>query len=212
MIDIHTVGAGGGSIVYLDSGGALRVGPRSAGANPGPVCYGKGHELTVSDANLLLGRLHPDYFLGGRMHLDADRTREAARVMGASLGLSELGLADGIVRVANASMERAIRVVSVQRGFDPRDFALLAFGGAGGMHACDIAETLEISTVIVPRYAGVLSALGMLLADVTKDYSATILQRTDRLSEQQSLWSSFVVLLTKAGRCTHHLPRAWTPT
>ena len=103
--------------------------------------------------------------------------------MGASLGLSELALADGIVRVANASMERAIRVVSVQRGFDPRDFALLAFGGAGGMHACDIAETLEISTVIVPRYAGVLSALGMLLADVTKDYSATILRRTDQITE-----------------------------
>jgi N-methylhydantoinase A/oxoprolinase/acetone carboxylase beta subunit len=183
VIDIHTVGAGGGSIAYVDSGGALRVGPRSAGADPGPVCYGKGTELTVSDANLLLGRLHPDYFLGGRMRLDVDRAREAARAMGASLGLSELALADGIVRVANASMERAIRVVSVQRGFDPRDFALLAFGGAGGMHACDIAETLEISTVIVPRYAGVLSALGMLLADVTKDYSATILRRTDQITE-----------------------------
>ena len=187
VIDIHTVGAGGGSIAYVDSGGALRVGPRSAGADPGPVCYGKGTELTVSDANLLLGRLHPDYFLGGRMRLDVDRTREAARAMGASLGMSELALADGIVRVANASMERAIRVVSVQRGFDPRDFALLAFGGAGGMHACDIAETLEISTVIVPRYAGVLSALGMLLADVTKDYSATILRRTDQISHEAML-------------------------
>jgi N-methylhydantoinase A/oxoprolinase/acetone carboxylase beta subunit len=198
VIDIHTVGAGGGSIAYVDSGGALRVGPRSAGADPGPVCYGKGTELTVSDANLLLGRLHPDYFLGGRMRLDVDRTREAARAMGAALGLSELALADGIVRVANASMERAIRVVSVQRGFDPRDFALLAFGGAGGMHACDIAETLEISTVIVPRYAGVLSALGMLLADVTKDYSATILRRTDDITD--ALMSElFEPLVRRAG-------------
>ncbi|HWT46808.1 MAG TPA: hydantoinase/oxoprolinase family protein [Vicinamibacterales bacterium] len=187
VIDIHTVGAGGGSIAYIDSGGALRVGPRSAGADPGPVCYGSGTELTVSDANLLLGRMHPDYFLGGRMRLDAGRTREVARVMGASLGMSELALADGIVRVANANMERAIRVVSVQRGFDPREFALLAFGGAGGMHACDIAETLEISTVIVPRYAGVLSALGMLLADVTKDYSATILRRTDQMTHDAML-------------------------
>jgi N-methylhydantoinase A/oxoprolinase/acetone carboxylase beta subunit len=197
VIDIHTVGAGGGSIAYVDSGGALRVGPRSAGADPGPVCYGKGTELTVSDANLLLGRLHPDYFLGGRMRLDVDRTREAARAMGASLGLSELALADGIVRVANASMERAIRVVSVQRGFDPRDFALLAFGGAGGMHACDIAETLEISTVIVPRYAGVLSALGMLLADVTKDYSATILRRTDQITDE-ALGGLFEPLIVRA--------------
>jgi N-methylhydantoinase A/oxoprolinase/acetone carboxylase beta subunit len=187
VIDIHTVGAGGGSIAYVDSGGALRVGPRSAGADPGPVCYGTGTELTVSDANLLLGRMHPDYFLGGRMPLDVGRTREIARAMGASLGMSELALADGIVRVANANMERAIRVVSVQRGFDPREFALLAFGGAGGMHACDIAETLEISTVIVPRYAGVLSALGMLLADVTKDYSATILRRTDQMTEDAML-------------------------
>ena len=197
VIDIHTVGAGGGSIAYVDSGGALRVGPRSAGADPGPVCYGKGSELTVSDANLLLGRLHPDYFLGGRMRLDVERTREAAKAMGASLGLSELALADGIVRVANASMERAIRVVSVQRGFDPRDFALLAFGGAGGMHACDIAETLEISTVIVPRYAGVLSALGMLLADVTKDYSATILRRTDQIAEA-AMTDLFEPLVTRA--------------
>ncbi|MCR4340474.1 MAG: hydantoinase/oxoprolinase family protein [Gemmatimonadaceae bacterium] len=176
MIDIHTVGAGGGSIAYLDSGGALRVGPRSAGADPGPVCYGKGEELTVTDANLLLGRLEPEFFLGGRMALDVERTRHAADRFAPQLGLTVLQLAEGIVRVANANMERAIRVVSVQRGFDPRDFALLAFGGAGGMHACAIAETLDISTVIAPRHAGVLSALGMLLADVTKDYSLTILR------------------------------------
>ena len=176
VIDIHTVGAGGGSVAYIDSGGALRVGPRSAGADPGPVCYGKGHELTVTDANLLLGRLDAGYFLGGRMTLDIERARAVALDFAGRLRLTPTALAEGIVRIANANMERAIRVVSVQRGFDPRDFALLAFGGAGGMHACEIAETLDIPTVIVPRHAGVLSALGMLLADVTKDYSLTILR------------------------------------
>jgi N-methylhydantoinase A/oxoprolinase/acetone carboxylase beta subunit len=196
VIDIHTVGAGGGSIAYVDSGGALRVGPRSAGADPGPVCYGRGTELTVSDANLLLGRLDPEYFLGGRMPLDVERTREAAAAMAATMGLTAAALADGIVRVANANMERALRVVSVQRGFDPRDFALLAFGGAGGMHACEIARTLEIATVIVPRYAGVLSALGMLLADVTKDYSVTVLRRTADVAEAE-LESLFAPIVSR---------------
>jgi N-methylhydantoinase A/oxoprolinase/acetone carboxylase beta subunit len=183
MIDIHTVGAGGGSIAYIDSGGALRVGPRSAGADPGPVCYGTGTELTVTDANLRLGRLDPDYVLGGRMSLDVGRARAAAKAFAARLNLTEMALADGIVRVANANMERAIRVVSVQRGFDARDFALLAFGGAGGMHACEIAESLDISTVIAPLHAGVLSALGMLLADATKDYSLTVLCPVNELSQ-----------------------------
>ncbi len=176
VIDIHTVGAGGGSIAYVDSGGALRVGPRSAGSVPGPVCYGTGTELTVTDANLLLGRLDPDFFLGGRMSLDADRTAAVARDLAARLKLTVLELAEGVVRVANANMERAIRVVSVERGHDPRRFGLLAFGGAGGMHACEIAERLEIGTVIVPRHAGVLSALGMLVADVTRDYSVSVLR------------------------------------
>ncbi|MSO48635.1 MAG: hydantoinase/oxoprolinase family protein [Acidobacteria bacterium] len=182
LIDIHTVGAGGGSIAYLDTGGALRVGPRSAGANPGPVCYGVGEELTVTDANLLLGRLDPDYFLGGRMTIDTGRTQRVAAALAKQTGLSVPELADGIVRVANANMERAIRVVSVERGHDPRDFALLAFGGAGGMHACEIAQQLEIKTVIVPRHAGVLSALGMLVADVTKDYSASVLKSSSQVS------------------------------
>jgi N-methylhydantoinase A/oxoprolinase/acetone carboxylase beta subunit len=182
VIDIHSVGAGGGSIVHVDSGGALRVGPRSAGADPGPVCYGTGTELTVTDANLLLGRLDPDQFLGGRMVLDVERARATARDLARRVGLDEAALIEGVVRLANASMERAIRVVSVQRGFDPRDFALLAFGGAGGMHACAIAATLDIGTVIVPRHAGVLSALGMLLADVVKDYALTILRRGDAVS------------------------------
>jgi N-methylhydantoinase A/oxoprolinase/acetone carboxylase beta subunit len=181
VIDIHTVGAGGGSIAYVDTGGALRVGPRSAGADPGPVCYGRGTELTVTDANLLLGRLDPDLFLGGRMPLDVDRARDAAAGLARALKLTVPELAEGIVRVANANMERAIRVVSVERGHDPRQFALLAFGGAGGMHACEIAGRLDLSTVLVPRYAGVLSALGMLVADVTRDYSASILTTADRL-------------------------------
>jgi N-methylhydantoinase A/oxoprolinase/acetone carboxylase beta subunit len=176
IIDIHTVGAGGGSIAYLDAGGALRVGPQSAGADPGPACYGTGTDLTVTDANLLLGRLDPGYFLGGRMSLDVDRARAAACALAGRLGLEPLALAQGVVRVANANMERAIRVVSVQRGFDTREFALVAFGGAGGMHACEIADTLDIGTVVVPRHAGVLSALGMLLAEVTKDYSRSVLR------------------------------------
>jgi N-methylhydantoinase A/oxoprolinase/acetone carboxylase beta subunit len=197
IIDIHTVGAGGGSIAYVDSGGALRVGPRSAGADPGPVCYGRGTEPTVSDANLLLGRLDASYFLGGRMKLDVERSRIAMRELASQLNMREMELAEGIVRVANSNMERAIRVVSVQRGFDPREFALLAFGGAGGMHACEIAATLEIATVIVPRHAGVLSALGMLLADVTKDYSATVLRRDDQ-ETQENLGALFEPLLRQA--------------
>jgi N-methylhydantoinase A/oxoprolinase/acetone carboxylase beta subunit len=184
VLDIHTVGAGGGSIAYIDSGGGLRVGPRSAGADPGPACYGKGSELTVTDANLLLGRLDPDYFLGGRMQLDLARTRDLASAMAKQLNMTERALAEGIVRIANANMERAIRVVSVQRGFDPRDFALLAFGGAGGLHACDLADSLDMATVLIPEHSGVLSALGMLLADVVKDYSASILKLTAQVSEE----------------------------
>ncbi len=185
VLDIHTVGAGGGSIAYADSGGALRVGPRSAGSVPGPVCYGAGTELTVTDANLLLGRLDPEFFLGGRMSIDRARAEDVAAKMARALKLSVPELAEGIVRVANANMERAIRVVSVERGHDPRRFALLAFGGAGGMHACEIARQLEIGTVIVPRHAGVLSALGMLMADVRRDYSATVLESSDRLSMRE---------------------------
>jgi len=182
VLDIHTVGAGGGSIAYVDRGGSLRVGPRSAGADPGPVCYGTGEELTVTDANLLLGRLEAEHFLGGRMALDKSRATERAEAFAARLQISVMRLAEGIVQVANANMERAIRAVSVQRGHDPRVFALLAFGGAGGMHACEIADALEIGTVLVPEHAGVLSALGMLLADVRKDYTQTILKASDELS------------------------------
>lgn len=182
VLDIHTVGAGGGSLAHLDSGGALRVGPESAGAVPGPACYGTGTAFTVTDANLLLGRLDPDTFLGGRMRLDRARAETAAGPLARALRLSTADLAEGVVRIANANMERAIRVVSVERGHDPRRFALVAFGGAGAMHAAEIAERLEIDTVLAPRHAGVLSAYGMLVADVTRDYSAAVLRPSDTLS------------------------------
>jgi N-methylhydantoinase A/oxoprolinase/acetone carboxylase beta subunit len=199
VIDIHTVGAGGGSIAFVDTGGALRVGPRSAGAVPGPACYGEGTDLTVTDANLLVGRLDPEFFLGGQMPLDEPRAREAAATLAASLSLGIPDVAEGVIRVANANMERAIRVVSVERGHDPREFALVAFGGAGGMHACEIAAELEITTVIVPRHAGVLSALGMLLADVTRDYSASVLARGDDLTPR-GLARRFTPLVATAER------------
>ena len=173
-LDIHSVGAGGGSIAWFDAGGALRVGPRSAGADPGPVCYGKGEEVTVTDANLLLGRIDADRFLSGRMTLDVDRAARAMEAFGRRAGVSADEAARAIVRVANANMERALRAVSVERGLDPRDFALVAFGGAGGQHACELAELLEIGAVVVPREAGVLSALGMLSADFARDYSQSV--------------------------------------
>src|SRR2546426_464885 len=152
MLDIHTVGAGGGSIARFDAAGALRVGPESAGADPGPICYGRGCEPTVTDANLLLGRLQPHRFLGGEFMLDFERTRRLVadwlRQQGSKLTLEQF--AAGVVRVVNATMEKAIRVVSVERGYDPREFALVAFGGAGGLHACELAEALGIPRVIVP--------------------------------------------------------------
>jgi len=197
VIDIHTVGAGGGSIATVDAGGALRVGPESAGARPGPACYGEGTSLTVTDANLLLGRLDADLFLGGRMSLDVSRARAAAEPLARTLKLSVAALAEGVIRVANANMERAIRVVSVERGHDPRRFALLAFGGAGGMHAADLARALEIGTVVVPRHAGVLSALGMLVADVTRDYSASVL-RPSRSIDRKTVDAVFASLTKPA--------------
>ncbi len=177
MLDIHTVGAGGGSIARIDSGGLLRVGPQSAGADPGPACYGKGDEAKVTDAHVVLGRIVS--LLGGAMPIDADRARKAVAALAKPLKLTVEQAAAGILRVANANMERAIRVVSVERGHDPRDFALVAFGGCGGLHACEIADELGIETVIVPQLAGALSALGMLLADGARDYAAGVLGRTD---------------------------------
>ncbi|MGB8951549.1 MAG: hydantoinase/oxoprolinase family protein [Candidatus Aminicenantales bacterium] len=184
IIDIHTVGAGGGSIAYMDQGGSLRVGPQSAGADPGPACYGKGHHPTVTDANLYLGRIDPELFLGGRMKIYPERSEAALHKLAKKISKSVLETALGIVAIANANMEKAIRVISIERGYDPRDFSLFSFGGAGGMHAAEIAANLQMKKVIVPLNAGVLSALGLLLADSIKDYSKSILKTSDRLSPQ----------------------------
>lgn len=197
VVDIHTVGAGGGSIAWLDSAGSLHVGPQSAGADPGPVCYGSGTQLTVTDANLCLGRMLAAHFLGGAMKLDVDRSRERMLKFANHLGMSLEKVAEGIVEVANATMERAIRVISVERGHDPRGFSLVAFGGAGPMHACDIARTLAIPKTIVPYNAGVLSAYGLLMADVTKDFSQTVLLKARDITEQR-LRSLFVPLESQA--------------
>ncbi len=176
MIDIHTVGAGGGSIAWFDSGGALRVGPSSAGADPGPAAYGRGGtEPTVTDANVVLGRLIPEAFLGGGMTLDRDAALKAVGNIADRLGTSVADTALGMVRVANANMEAAIRVISVERGHDPRLFTLVAFGGAGPLHACELASALRIPRVLVPATPGVLSALGMLAADILKDYVQTVM-------------------------------------
>jgi N-methylhydantoinase A len=171
MLDIHTVGAGGGSIARVDAGGSLVVGPESAGASPGPACYGIGNDATVTDAHVVLGRIVENQLAGGEMRIDFRRAREAVARVGEKLRLNPARAAAAILRVANSNMERAIRVVSVERGEDPREFPLVAFGGCGGLHACEIAAELGIRTVIAPRMAGALSALGMLLADRARDYS-----------------------------------------
>ncbi len=173
-VDVHTVGAGGGSVAWLDDGGALRVGPRSAGADPGPVCYGRGGDRpTVTDAHLLLGRLDPDAFLAD-VETDRDRVRAVfERDLADPLGVSVREAAGGVLRVANANTERALRVVSVERGHDPRSFALAAFGGAGPLHATAVAGELDVPRVLVPRAAGVLSALGLLVSDVRHDLSSS---------------------------------------
>ena len=185
VIDIHTVGAGGGSIAYRDPGGALKVGPRSSGAQPGPICYGRGGaEVTVTDANLFLGRLSPDYFLGGGQQLAQEPVAAAMGELAAELGMTPIELAEGVIRVANTTMAGAIRVISVERGFDPRDFSLVSFGGAGSMHAAALARDLGIPRVIVPFAAGILSALGMLLADIVRDYSQTLLVAATEVSSE----------------------------
>ena len=203
MLEIHTVGAGGGSLARFDAGGLLRVGPESAGADPGPICYGRGTEPTVTDANLLLGRLRPDRFLGGEFMLDLERTRritiewlerEWLKKEGLKNQCSPMTLeqfARGVVRVVNANMERALRVVSIERGYDPRDFALVAFGGAGGLHACELAEALAIPTVIIPARPGALSAFGILVSDVVKDFSRTLLWRIQTRIPQAELRKEF---------------------
>lgn len=186
MLDIQTVGAGGGSLARVDAGGLLRVGPESAGAEPGPACYGTGTQGTVTDAHVVLGRIQPEQFLAGEMPIYPDRASAAVDKLARALRITRKAAAQGIVRVANANMERAIRAISVERGHDPRDFALVAFGGCGGLHACEISEDLGIRTVIVPAYAGVLSAVGMLMAPRMRDYSAGVIGRSD-LQEQFAL-------------------------
>ncbi len=192
MIDIHTVGAGGGSIAYFDVGGSLRVGPESAGADPGPICYGKGEKITVTDANLFLGRLIPEKFLGGNMKLHYEKLNKYFKEMAKVGGLTEVELAEGILSVANTNMERAIRVISVERGYNPSEFTLFSFGGAGGMHAAFLAKLLNIPNVLIPKHPGILSAIGMLLADVIKDYSQTVMiqQKDFKKSKFENLFKN----------------------
>jgi N-methylhydantoinase A len=174
MLDIHTAGAGGGSIARFDAGGMLRVGPESAGADPGPICFGRGEKATVTDANFLLGRLDAESFLGGTVALNRERTEEMMREQKGSLETLE-EFAAGILRVVETQMEKAIRVISVERGHDPRDFTLVAFGGGGPLHACALARALRIPRVLVPAMPGALSAVGILLADMVRDYSRTVM-------------------------------------
>lgn len=196
MLDIHTVGAGGGSIARFDAGGALRVGPESAGADPGPICYGRGTLPTVTDANLLLGRLQPDNFLGGNFTLDVERTRKVVSEWLATqaVAMSLTSFAAGVIRVVNSNMEKALRLVSIERGNDPREFTLVAFGGAGGLHACELAQALAIPRVIVPALPGALSAYGILASDVIKDLSRTILLRVKDEAPRGELENEFRAL------------------
>lgn len=195
MIDIETVGAGGGSIARVDSGGALQVGPHSAGSQPGPACYGRGGtQPTVTDANVVLGRIDPARFLGGRMTIDTAAARAALETLGAQLGMNAEDAARGVIEIANANIERAVRRVSVSRGHDPRGFTLAAFGGAGGLHACEVADRLGIRRVLIPRYPGVLCALGLLLARIEVSRARSVMRQigvesiyTDLESEAQAL-------------------------
>ena len=185
MVDVHTVGAGGGSIAWRDAGGALRVGPQSAGAVPGPACYGRGgREPTVTDANLLLGHLDPDLPLAGDVRLDGAAAERAVAALAEQLGLDTRETAEGILRVANAEMAGAVRVMTVERGVDPREMALLAFGGAGPMHGAAVAEELGMRRVVVPAASGVLSALGMVVSERRVDAVDSVLLSGDELTQE----------------------------
>jgi N-methylhydantoinase A len=186
MVDVHTVGAGGGSVAWLDPGGALRVGPRSAGAEPGPACYGRGGtEPTVTDANLLLGYLDPESTLAGGVSLDLAAAEGAVGGLAERAGLDPTETAEGIVRVANQEMVRALRVVTVERGVDPRSFALMPFGGAGPMHAAGIAAELDVTRLLCPRASGVLSALGLIAAGRRSDTARTVLLSGEDLTAER---------------------------
>jgi N-methylhydantoinase A len=199
MLDIHTVGAGGGSVARFDRAGALRVGPESAGAEPGPICYGYGEKATVTDASLILGRIPECGLLGGAFKLDLPR---ALRYMNRGRGpmVSAEAFAQGILEVANAVMEKAIRVISVERGHDPRDYTLVAFGGAGALHACELAASLEIPRVLVPCFPGALSALGILRADVTKEMSRTVRLEVQSAGEIRPKLRRAFAILEQEGR------------
>ncbi|MGX1163004.1 N-methylhydantoinase A [Pseudarthrobacter sp. SLBN-100] len=200
MLDIHTVGAGGGSIAWIDSGNHLRVGPASAGAFPGPACYGNGQEPTVTDANVVLQVLNPEYLLNGQLKIDSQASHRAIKAIADPLGLTVAEAAQGIIRVVTANMARAIRVISVQRGYDPRDYVLVPFGGAGPLHASRLATELGINRIIVPETPGAQSALGLLMTDIRSDFMRTkIIQVTpeasagfsqvlSELTEQASAW------------------------
>ncbi|MFQ6054851.1 MAG: hydantoinase/oxoprolinase family protein, partial [Methanosarcinales archaeon] len=198
MININTVGAGGGSIAWVDAGGALRVGPESAGADPGPACYAKGGEnATVTDANVVLGYINPDYFLGGEMKLDKQSAIKSLKKISKEIDLDLIKTASGIIQVANSNMERAIRVISVEKGYDLRDFVLIAYGGSGGLHATALAKDLNLPIVVIPRYSGVFSAIGLLSADIKQDYSITKIQKTRDVSAKE-LENSFKEMENKA--------------
>ncbi len=197
VIDIHTVGAGGGSIAAVDAGGSLKVGPQSAGADPGPACYGRGEAPTVTDANLVAGRLVAENFLGGAMRLYPARAAKAIAALGRAMHTSATGAARGVIRVVNANMERAVRVISVERGFDPRDFALMAFGGAGPMHACELALDLGIRHIVLPRNPGLLCAWGALQAPLGREYSLTVRETS---SDYRRLAARAAPMVTRARR------------
>ncbi|GMR16703.1 MAG: hydantoinase/oxoprolinase family protein [Gammaproteobacteria bacterium] len=186
MVDMHTIGAGGGSIASMDAGGLLQVGPESAGADPGPACYGQGGSVaTVTDANLVLGRLRADAFLGGGMQLDLTAAQKAIKPVADKLELTIEQAAAGIISIANEHMAHALRVMSVQRGIDPRELCLVSFGGAGGLHVCALADALTMKKAMVPRYAGVLSALGMLVAPRARQLSQTFNRVLNELSKNE---------------------------
>lgn len=185
-VDVNAVGAGGGSIAWIDLDGLMKVGPRSAGASPGPACYGLGGtEATVTDANVLLGRLNSEYLLGGRMKIDKTLAESALKHLGERLGLGWVETSRGVIRIVTANMVKAIRAISIERGYDPKDFSLLAFGGAGPLHAAGVARELEISRVIVPLNPGILCAMGLIVADARNDYVKTSLMDMDTAATEK---------------------------
>jgi N-methylhydantoinase A len=179
FIDIAEVSAGGGSIAWLDEGGTIKVGPRSAGADPGPAAYGKGgQEPTVTDANVISGRINPDHLLGGKMKIFSDLAfRAMKKKIARKLKIDVHDAADGVLRIVNNSMAKAISIVSIERGRDPRGFSMIAFGGAGPLHACDLAEEMSIEEIIVPQHPGLFSAFGLLTVDISREFSLPVMGR-----------------------------------